>query len=85
MDAVKCKLCGGNHPLGGPHVWDEKPVAAARPKAEPKQPPKVAPPTQPTEKRGRGRPKTGFDKKAYQRELMRERRAADKAKREADE
>jgi len=31
-------------------------------------------------KRGKGRPSTNFDKKAYQREYMRKRRAAAKAK-----
>ena len=35
-------------------------------------------------KRKRGRPSTNFDKKAYQREYMRRRRAKDKAKEEKE-
>lgn len=49
--------------------------AIAKPAADPAPAPDKAKP-----KRKPGRPRTGFDKRAYQRELMRKRRAAARAK-----
>jgi hypothetical protein len=52
--------------------------ASSKTKPLPKQP-KTQTPASDAPKRGRGRPPTGFDKKAYQRKWMRDKRAADRA------
>lgn len=106
MRHAKCRLCGAEHPLGGPHVWDKESTAARkdvrshgaleaaspRPRQDPDQEQRGAGGDTPAglvtgnqqagtqapsvdNKSKRGRPSTGFDKKAYQRELMRKRRA----------
>jgi hypothetical protein len=81
MDLPYCKICGERHRLGHCPEWDEppKPKKVIDAPETPRAPQAVqhhqaqeAPPATPEVK-----PK--FDKRAYQRELMRKRRAAAKA------
>lgn len=78
MRGVKCKICGHEHP-GVAHIWDDEPKRqTVPPKVTARKPEPPKPIEPPVTKRGRGRPPTGFDKKTYQRELMRKRRASGK-------
>jgi len=94
MDLPLCKLCGDRHRLGGcpkysdpaseRRKWLQAMAGPARRESVETVAPLPATPvtgTNPetTPRKKPGRPATGFDKKAYQRDLMRKRRAAAKA------
>jgi hypothetical protein len=82
--AVTCKKCGGAHPQWECNASPARLAAYAKAQTptevEPIVVAKSAPDgkvvkTKAVQEKKRGRPATGFDKTAYQRELMRERRA----------
>lgn len=90
MKQPRCRLCGVEHPLGGAHKFDGRVGSATR---EPSREPAKAEtlvrqsavgslPSRILETAGGARPPK-FDRTAYQWELMRKRRAAQKAARES--